>query len=502
MVHSRLNEAWFRRVLRWTLSLTGASLLGSAALASDQLQLGDLSFKNCEIVNRDSALTWQAKCAELTVPENRQQPGGREIQLHMALLNATGRKPLADPVVLLAGGPGQSAIDSWPSVRAALERLREQRHILLLDQRGTGRSHRLSCSFEGLDAEALVEPQAAAVWAASCAEQLQTHADPARYTTEDAVADLEAVRQAIGAPQLNLIGVSYGTRMGLHYLRRHAEGVRSMVLDGIAPPEVALPEVLGPNLDRALAALFEQCRADAVCQARFNDPAATLALLRSELAISPLLAEVHDPLSHRRRQERLTLGTLRGVVRMYAYQPEFSTLLPLLLDETAQGRPHALISQGLMLARTMSEQMAIGMQFSVICSEDAPWVSRNSEAREDSLFGHSLRDTLLAQCASWPSQAAAADFHDPVRSPVPSLLLSGEFDPVTPPEYGEQVAQHLSQSRHLVLAGQGHNVLIRGCAPKLIADFIRDLDAAALDASCLDALNLLPPFVGFHGPEA
>jgi pimeloyl-ACP methyl ester carboxylesterase len=187
-------------------------------------------------------------------------------------------------------------------------------------------------------------------------------------------------------------------------------------------------------------------------------------------------------------------------VRLYAYAPAAAAMLPLTLHEAAEGRAEPLMAQAQMMLGQVSEQIMHGMQLSVLCSEDAAGL-RADPADAGTVLGTEFLDFSLAQCAVWPRGAVPEDFHAPLRSDAPVLLLSGEFDPVTPPRYGEQVLAGLPHGRHLVLRGQGHNVIGVGCAPKLLARFVDTADAKGLDAACLDKLAYAPPFVGFYGWE-
>jgi pimeloyl-ACP methyl ester carboxylesterase len=189
-----------------------------------------------------------------------------------------------------------------------------------------------------------------------------------------------------------------------------------------------------------------------------------------------------------------------GLMRMYAYTPLASSLLPLQLNEAANGRYEGLMALSRMLGSAMSDQMAFGMQLSVLCSEDAAGFKADPSAA-GTLLGNEFSESLGAQCHVWPKGAMPADFHAPLSSKVPALLMTGEFDPVTPPRYGDAVVKTLVNGRHLVARGQGHNVIGAGCMPKLVAQFIDSADAKALDAKCLDTLPYTPPFTSYNGWE-
>jgi pimeloyl-ACP methyl ester carboxylesterase len=460
--------------------------------------IGAVAFTPCELGARHGRI--EAECAQLEVPEDRAQPAGRRITLQLALVPARSSRPEPDPVVLLAGGPGQAALEAYGEVSAAFDPVRRDRHVLLVDQRGTGRSNPLRCPMPDWKDPAEQTPAALRRQAAECLAMLSERADPRFYTTSEAIADLEAVRAALGQPRFNLVGGSYGTRVALEYLRRHPQAIRSAVLDSVVPPELALLQDHAQNLDAALAQVFEACRADPACRERFGDPAATLRALRARLRREGIAVTVAHPRTHEPSPAVLNEALLAAVVRLYAYQPESAAVLPLLLHEAAQGRPQALVAQAELLSERLGEALAHGMELSVICAEDEPFLAARPEDA-GTLIGQSLIELVRAQCALWPRGAVPGDFKRPVVADTPVLLLSGERDPVTPPRYAEQVARTLANSRHLVLRGQGHAVVARGCVPRLLRQFIEAADPEAPDAGCLRALGAMAPFTSYQGPE-
>jgi len=470
----------------------------ASADAPTARRVGALALEPCTLAASNSSSTVAAFCGRLPVAENRAAPAGRRIDLAIALVPSRAKRPLPDPVFMLAGGPGQSALESFPGAMAAFRDVLRDRDVVLVDQRGTGGSNRLACAEPdaALGADAFVDPAAARKFAESCLAGLE--ADARFYTTSDAVLDLEAVRQAIGAAQVNLVGVSYGTRVALEYLRRYPDSARTVVLDGVVPPGLALGEEHARNLENALDAHFAICEADATCRRLYGSPRARLANLLDELRRAPTIVRFRDPLSDAEREESLTPDAVAGVVRLYAYVPQLAAMLPRSLAEAAAGRPEVLMAQAAMIQDLVGEQITFGMQLSVICAEDADRL-RVDPADADTLLGTSFVTTLLAQCEVWPKGRRPADFNDPVQSDRPVLLLSGQLDPVTPPRYGDEVVRHLPNGRHLVAPGQGHNVFGNGCAPQLMGKFIASANAQGLDADCLQQLAPPPPFVGPYG---
>ena len=462
-------------------------------------RLGGITFEPCTLAAPGSPAAVSAYCGRLPVAENRAAPDGRSIELAVAFVASRSKQPLPDPVFMLAGGPGQSALESYPAIAGAFGDILRNRNVVLVDQRGTGRSHPLACQPPDGDPSGAAEPAdpaAARRLAEQCLATLD--ADPRFFTTSDAVLDLEAVRTAIGAEQLNLVGISYGTRVALEYLRRHPGRTRTVVLDGVVPPDLALGAEHARNLETALDAHFALCEKDPACSRQYGSPRASLDRLLEEVRAQPRLVRYRDPLTDATREDRLTPATVSGLVRMYAYVPLLATMLPRILAEAGAGRPEMLMAQARMIESLAGEQIAQGMQLSVICAEDADRL-RVDPADDGTLMGTDFVASLLAQCEVWPRGRRPADFDAPVHSDKPVLLLSGEFDPVTPPRYGEAVLRHLPNGRHLVGRGQGHNVMAAGCAPRLMARFVTDADAKDLDAGCLEQLAPPPPVLGAYG---
>ncbi|WP_049621589.1 alpha/beta hydrolase [Frateuria defendens] len=462
-------------------------------------KLGTLTLTACQLGQPNSGLSTAAWCAPFEVPENRDDPHGRRIMLRLAVVRSEAQVPAKDMLALLAGGPGQAATESWPAVAPALDALLAHRNVLLLDQRGTGGSNPLDCkSVEQAGEEGDFDPGRLRAQTAQCLKEVEAKADPRYYTTTVAVEDLEAARRALGAPALDLVGISYGTRVAQQYAMRHPDAVRSLVLDGVVPNTLVLGEEFAQNLDDALKAQFARCTADEACRKRFGDPYQTLFQLRDALRANPHRVSFRDPQNYRSVQRTLSEAALTSVVRMFAYSPPTAALLPLSIDAAAHGDVGPLLGQAKLLSGDLADTMNGGMQSSVICSEDADLLTPRPED-ERTILGTRMIDTLEALCTVWPKGSRPADFHRPLHSALPALLLSGQYDPVTPPRYGEAVLKGLSNARHFVLRGQGHNVIGAGCAPKLVKDFVENLQPSALDAGCLDRIQPTPVFIDFNG---
>ena len=467
------------------------------------VRYGELAFRPCSL-SAGMGEAVEARCATVTVPENHEDPDGRSIDLAVAWVESSGSAQ-PDPVLMIAGGPGQSALESYPLLDPAFKDILRNRHVLLVDARGTGGSNPLACRDEQGN-DAFSDPddytvEAARSFAERCRESLSAGADLRFYGTADHVRDLERVRALVGAPELNLVGISYGTRVAQQYAAAWPERTRTVLLDSVVPNSLPLGNEHAANLEHALRVLFDRCGQEPACIGNLGDPVANLATVRARLEAGGLdPVDYRHPVTGEWTRDVPTYGHLALLLRMYAYQPQATAMLPLLLHDAAGGHYQSLLAQAQMLMSDLGAQISHGMQLSVTCTEDYPDMVVDAADR-DTVMGTDLIDFTRAQCEVWPRGERAADFREPLATDVPVLAISGEFDPVTPPRYGDEVVAHLPNGRHLVLPGQGHSVLAAGCMPKLAAQFIESADAGALDASCLDRLQSVPPFAGTYGWE-
>ncbi len=485
-------------------------------------RVGKIGFTPCTLAPEFGTQSVEALCGGLDVPENRAAPAGRKIRLAIAWLPAKGDAQ-PDPMVMIAGGPGQSALDTFPSIANAFADLRKHRDILLVDQRGTGGSNKLSCKdaedagkpgagkSAGDDAgdaqaqtpsDASVEADLAKAREAAqrCVVQLSKVADLRYYATTDAIQDLDDVRAAIGADKLNLMGVSYGTRVAQQYAKRYPAHVRTITIDGIAPNSLVLGNTMARTLESSLDRQFGLCAKDPKCAGKLGDPRANLDALMQKLRTAPPTVTFRDAITGESRSQVLTPAHIAGLARMFAYIPQAAGLLPLELNEAAHGRYEPLMALSNLLRATVGDQITDGMQYSVLCTEDGGELKADP-ADAHTLLGTEMVTTLQAQCAVWPHGVRPADFRTPLTGNLPVLILSGEFDPVTPPAFGDEVLKSLGNARHLVVRGQGHNVLPVGCVPKLFTRFVETADAKSLDVHCLDKVPYAAPFTGFYGWE-
>jgi pimeloyl-ACP methyl ester carboxylesterase len=442
-----------------------------------------------------------AYCGTYTVYENRETRQGRTLELRIVVLPALGNDASPDPVFFLAGGPGQGAAQMARGIRELFRRLQTQRDIVLVDQRGTGKSAPLDCTSNTDSLSVLNESdEEGLARLKKCMTAFD--ADLRLYTTTIAMDDLDEVRAHLGYGQVNLYGGSYGTRAALVYLRQHEARVRTIVLDGVAPPDMRLPLFFARDAQRALDKLFADCEADQVCRALYPDLAERTRRLFERLDKTPVRVRLTHPRTGEAGDVTINTAFVGNIVFSALYSPLMSSIVPEMLK-----RAETDDFQGLLALATVNEgaadNMAIGMQLSVICAEDYPRITPADQARESEgrVFGGHLLTSRMKACEFWPKGTVAPAYYEPVRSNVPVLLLSGDLDPVTPPTWAEQVQQHLPNSRHVVVPGTGHGVLTTGCGTRLVRDFIQRGSTEALDTSCVDTIKRPPFFLSPAGPD-
>ena len=430
-------------------------------------------------------------CGRHEVHEDRAAKSGRRIALRIAVLPARRRGGDPDPVVVLAGGPGQGAVALAPHVRRLFDRLANTRDIVLVDQRGTGESGPLKCDdgrgARASAAEALFEGAMPEALVRDCLAKLD--ADPRHYATPAATADLDEVLTGLGYGKVNLWGGSYGTRAALDFIRRHPDRVRSAVLDGVAPADMTLPLSFVQDGETALAKLFESCEAEAGCRTAFPRLRESVSDLRAALARKPANATLRDPASGEPFEVRVTENILVTGLFRPLYSPALASLLPYAIARARAGDYGPLLAPNLEMASDLGGNLAVGMHLSVICAEDIPRASAEDLARASrGFFGRALVDDFLRACALWPKASLPADYAEPVKADVPVLVLSGGIDPATPPRHGESILAGLPRARHIVAPQLAHGVSGQGCAPRLIERFVKAASAEGLDGRCLERL--------------
>jgi pimeloyl-ACP methyl ester carboxylesterase len=369
----------------------------------------------------------------------------------------------------------------------------------MVDQRGTGGSHSLSCpQDEDIQPNFDINAEQSLEQMKTCRQKLT--GDPQFYTTLAAVADLEQVRQALGYQQINLLGVSYGTRVALVYLRQAGQVVRSVTLDSVYPTNWELGPHNAANGQRAIDLLLQRCAADRGCSQAYPDLQKELISLAAQLEQKPVKVSLRHPTSGQKIEVTLDRKKLGFALQILSYEPETVALIPLLVHSAYRdGSYDLLLAQALNSEGSLSDALSIGVYYSVLCAEDVPFYPARPEAALSYLQDSTSEMTSL--CKAWKVPAVAPSYKQPVQSDRPVLLLSGEADPVTPPSNAEEAARSLPNSLVVTVPGMGHAVFTRGCVPRLMADFITAGSTHALDTSCAQQIKPQPFFLNFSGTQ-
>ncbi len=432
----------------------------------------------------------EVRCAVYPVWENRETRKGRKIGLHIVILPALGPDKQPDPIFELGGGPGQAI--SQNAAGYVDSNLRQKRDIAFVDQRGTGRSNPLHCSLHGepIDFRLATGDMFPIDAVRKCREKLEKVADLTQYTTDAFVEDLNEVRQWLGYGRINLSGGSYGTRMAQAYWRRHPETVRSVFLTGVAPMDAYIPLGHAYAGQRALDILLGECAAQPACHTAFPDTAADLKAIKERID-KGVTVTVTNTYSGEKQEVRPTWGLVAEGIRFMMYG-ERAANLPLQIRQAAQGDLAPLIQSSIERRLDINEGLYMGLNFSVTCAEDLPFITEEMIARRTP--GTYLADYRIRQqkavCKVWPRGKVAADIHEPVRSDVPVLLVSGERDPVTPPEFAEAASRYMTHRLHVVVPRGSHGGGGE-CIFNLIREFTDRGSVQGLDTSCA---------AGMYGP--
>jgi pimeloyl-ACP methyl ester carboxylesterase len=428
-------------------------------------------------------LSERLRCGYVKVAENPDNPNGRKINIHYAIIPAVKNIYPNQAFLAIAGGPGQSAIDNAPLFDNTFGQIRETRDILLIDQRGTGRSNILHCPedkdispllIDGDDFDTVAETK-------KCLAAIDS--DVTQYTSTNALNDFEAVRKSLGYDRLHVYGISYGTRMAQLYMREHAGALATVTLDGVVPMQQSVLAI-GLAVDRAFNLLISDCEDQARCQNQFPSLREALVAIESDLLVAPIKTQIFHPLTAQPTEFLLTHNKFLGVIRLALYSPTTRALLPHAIDQASRGNYQAIL--GLYSLSMEGMDMAMGMHASVVCSEDIHRVPAGlSEGLEQSHIGSTMFSELSKVCSIWPSDKVAKSFSAAIVSDIPTLLLSGELDPATPPEWAELAMVDMKNSTHLVAPHAAHGVAMQSCANRIVAQLVEEGSIAELDGDCL-----------------
>jgi len=459
----------------------------ASATESPGASTASIVLSACRVKDFDSI----ARCATVSVPEDHSKPDGKRIEVFVAVLPALARRPEADPLFLFAGGPGQAASDLG-RIASAFGDVRKLRPIVLVDQRGTGKSKTLTCdTTAGAKAkDPLVDVLNSDAtnlerdWA-KCLASIKGNA--ATHRTDDYINDLELIRKGLGYDRINLWGGSYGSRVALRYMKRFPSSIRTAVLDGVAPTTLRLPDDAMSNSEAQLKDAIAACAASEGCAKAYPGLSDTLDRLLERLRTSPQAVTFAHPATGKPLSGAVTDRTVISLLWPLLYQPEASRLIPQLIQAANAGNFAPLAATTTAGGVTESD-IAIVQRFAVMCAEDmlgrSPPAMQRFKALSDMFYGF---------CKNLPHGRVEPEFFEPTRSDIPTLLFSGTLDPVTPPAQGTLVAKTLSQSKHIVVSGMGHIVSPMPCTRRIMGKFIATGTIAAATDACENDINLPRP---------
>jgi pimeloyl-ACP methyl ester carboxylesterase len=444
-------------------------------------------------------------CGELTVFENRQTRAGRTIGLNVVVLPAFDQKTKAEPLFDLAGGPGAASTDAVNFYAKDGRDYRRRHDVVLVDQRGTGKSNGLKAKTREKRPQDFLTEMYPLNYVKNLRQILEQRADLTQYTTSIAMDDLDDVRAWLGYDQINLIGLSYGTRAALVYIRQHPDRVRTATLIGVAPTYLKMPMYHAQAAARAMDLLLQECEQDVQCHEAFPEIRDDWTNVIAQLEREPAKVEYSPP----DKSDSVMLEVQRGVfgekIRTWMYGRDQASRIPLIIHQAAHGDFGPFLREA--IGPSIPDFIADGMYLSVTCAEDVPFINQTEAAKLNAgnPFGNYRVFQQTRACSMWPEGKIPADFREPVSSNIPVLIFSGNMDPVTPPQRGEEVARYLPNSRHVVIPQAGHGVdglTEPECVDRIIMEFMEKGDAKQLNVSCVERMAP-PPFVtGARGQKS
>jgi pimeloyl-ACP methyl ester carboxylesterase len=466
-------------------------LLDAGGCAKHRLPGGLSKLKPCRLAGIDEELL----CGKLTVFEDRAKRTGRTIDLSIVVLPAVNQKTKAEPLFDFAGGPGASSADAAGFYAGPGKVYRQQHDVVCVDQRGTGKSNRLAIPREKTPQYYLSEMYPID-YVKEMRRALEQRADLTKYTTSIAMDDLDDVRAWLGYDRINLLGGSYGTRAVLVYMRQHPDHVRSAILLAVAPTDLKMPLHHSESAARAMDLLLGKCEQDAACHAAFPQIRDDWKNALAQLEKQPARVEYSSDGKAAPTTVEIQRGVFAEKIRTWMYGRDKAALIPMIVHHAAGGDFAPFLQQA--IGPSIPDFVADGMYLSVTCAEDVPFINQEEAAKlnADNPFGNYRVFQQTRACGLWPRGKIPADYQDPVSSNAPVLIFSGNMDPVTPPKYGEEVARHLPNSRHVIIPAAGHNVdglTDPDCMDRIAIEFLNNGDAKNLDVSCVERMAP-PPF--------
>jgi pimeloyl-ACP methyl ester carboxylesterase len=441
-------------------------------------------------------------CTSITVHETPSDPKSQVIKLPVATFKSHAAKPASDPVIYLTGGPGGALLDNFaPYITSQnYQDWVGDRDLVLFDQRGTGyATPSLQCSEtvkltidtidQSLTAEQSVQLENRAIQ--QCHDRLaQQGINLSAYTTLNNAADVQSLISALGFKQVNLYGVSYGTRLALEVLRSYPQHVRSVVLDSTFPPQENSFTDVSNSIARVFRVFFDGCASDSTCNQEYPNLEQTFYTLVDQLNASPIKVNAPDPYNNKAYSALINGTALASTLFQSLYVTSLIPNLPAIITQVQQG--NTTLFGRIFGIFTFDTSLSQGMYESVTCSEDAPFTTADAITQSGQILPDPVRSDLvtsfqgnLAACGIWNVKSVNPAAKNAVTSDIPTLILKGEYDPITPPANGDLAAKTLSHSYAFQFPGTGHGVYTTNACPDSIVHAFYDAPTTKPDSTCI-----------------
>jgi pimeloyl-ACP methyl ester carboxylesterase len=435
-------------------------------------------------------------CGKLTVFEDRETRTGRTIDLNIVVFPAFDQKNKGEPLFEIEGGPGAAASNAAMFYAKEGKEYRRKHDVVLVDQRGTGKSNPLIAPPIKKAPQDYLKEMYPVDHVKNLRRTLEQRADLTEYTTPIAMDDLDDVRSWLGYERINLFGLSYGTRAVLAYLRQHPEHVHTATLMGVAPTYLKMPFYHSQAAARAMDLLLQECETDPGCHNAFPQIRVDWQSVLAQLGREPARIQYSPDNKSASDTVEIQRDIFTEKIRNWMYGADKARKIPFIIHQAARGDFVPFLKEA--VAPGIPDSIADGMYLSVTCAEDVPFIDQAEAAKlnEGNPFGNYRVFQQTRACSLWPRGKIPADYREPVSSNLPVLIFSGNLDPVTPPQRGEEVAKYLPNSRHVLIPEAGHGMdglNDAGCVDRIIIDFMDKGSAKDLDTSCVERMRP-PPF--------
>ena len=456
-------------------------------------ELQKLTIENCHV----KGIRQQVQCGTLVTPENYAKPNGENININFVVLPAIDNSKDKLPLMFLAGGPGQAASELAGMLYARFNEIRKTRDLILIDQRGTGESHPIKCEdVEDINPYSLLPEDLKLTDIEKCIGEFK--GDLSQYSSENAIRDFDAVRQALGHQQVHIYGGSYGTRAGLVYMRMFPDSLKSVVLDSVGPIEVPIG-LVGKSAEQSFDQLLVNCQTQASCAKQYPNIAKEFTAVKAKLANAPVSVTISHPRLGTPTEFIISQDKFISNIQMQLYGLPTRSLVPLVIHQAYLGDYKPLA--GLISQAEGGMGVYLGLHFNIVCNEDLPKIDAQMkiENADNNFAGAMALDMVAKVCSVWPKYQPSSDFYQTVTANIPTLILSGSLDPVTPPSNGEISHSHLPNSHHIVSKNNAHIVASTACGVDIVNEFLEKQTPTELDESCLKELPNESFMIGLNG---